>query len=416
MARVFLSFVLLASAGATQNASASTGLCATNQDCVTATSTATTECVVQADGYYSQCIDCAQTSFEGYCQAWSTPILVAALAQCQIDSCPGRCPGETDKECQVSGHASEVCVIDPESGKDQCLDCSPKTFSEECFFYSPSFLRAAELQCGESCPNRCPNHTDAECDAGQTCVVQTGGYYDQCIDCSTYLLTCIFLSDEMRAAADATCGEKCVVAAPDAPTAEAPAATCKTDKDCVTATSTATTKCVIQADGYYSQCIDCAVTSYQSQCQSWSTAILLEAELVCQVPSCPGKCPHETDAECQVPGHASEACVIEPDTNYNQCVDCSNKTFAEECFFYSPQFLLAAELKCQEDCTGRCPNHTDSECPAGQTCVVQEGGYFDECIDCTPTAFSNTCPYLSADMLSAAEAACGLTCVLRAAK
>jgi hypothetical protein len=141
------------------------------------------------------------------------------------------------------------------------------------------------------------------------------------------------------------CAPQLMASAGATQNASAPAVSCKTDKDCVSATSTPTTKCVIQADGYYSQvltarssfkehrvsqrtpsssaltpalffciapqCIDCAETSYQSQCQSWSTAILLEAEVVCKVDSCPGKCPHETDAECQVPGHITESCVIE---------------------------------------------------------------------------------------------------------
>jgi hypothetical protein len=76
--------------------------------------------------------------------------------------------------------------------------------------------------------------------------------------------------------------------------------------------------------------------------------------------------------------------------------------------------VIAAEAKCQLDCTGRCPHHTDAECPADQTCVVQEDGYFDECVDCNPVPYQEECIYLSDEMRTAADEACGLTCVMNA--
>jgi hypothetical protein len=74
--------------------------------------------------------------------------------------------------------------------------------------------------------------------------------------------------------------------------------------------------------------------------------------------------------------------------------------------------VIAAEAKCGLDCTGRCPHHVDTECPKGDTCVVQDGGYFDQCINCSPDAYQSECIYLSDEMRAAADEACGLTCVM----
>jgi hypothetical protein len=164
--------------------------------------------------------------------------------------------------------------------------------------------------------------------------------------------------------------------------------------------------CVTQADGYYSQCIDCAQASFGTQCQYWSAAILIAAEATCGIPTCPGKCPSGKDSECA----SGETCVVQADESYNQCIDCTAKLFAEECYYWTPDFLLAAEAKCQEDCTGRCPNHTDAECPAGQQCAVQADGYFDQCISCDATAFQNECKYWSEGICENAQDICHTPC------
>ena len=39
-------------------------------------------CVVQKDGYYAQCIDCAPANFTKDCHSWSDKIRAAAEARC----------------------------------------------------------------------------------------------------------------------------------------------------------------------------------------------------------------------------------------------------------------------------------------------------------------------------------------------
>jgi hypothetical protein len=71
--------------------------------------------------------------------------------------------------------------------------------------------------------------------------------------------------------------------------------------------------CVTQDDGFYSQCIDCAPASFNSQCKYWSAAILLAAETTCNIPTCPGKCPSGKDTECA----SGETCVVQVVISYS---------------------------------------------------------------------------------------------------
>ena len=129
---------------------------------------------------------------------------------------------------------------------------------------------------------------------------------------------------------------------------------------------------------------------------------------------------------------------------------CTQATFDQECYYNSPDWVIAAESICGLNCTGRCPGGSDSECPDPTICVVQADGssgelpargsscrpphspllatsltlcislfftgYFDECVDCDPDVFAQTCIYMSDAIRSASEAKCGETCALRSNK
>ena len=133
--------------------------------------------------------------------------------------------------------------------------------------------------------------------------------------------------------------------------------------------------------------------------------------------------------------------------------------FDKECFPQSDEWIIAAEATCNLNCTGRCPNHVDTECAAPELCIVLPGGApsnvpapaqvgarglprrdppsrpllpprqitkscccllrvcallasgeYDQCISCDPADFASTCIYLSQEMLEAAEERCDLTC------
>jgi len=48
--------------------------------------------------------------------------------------------------------------------------------------------------------------------------------------------------------------------------------------------------------------------------------------------------------------------------------------FDSECYYNSPDWVIAAEAACSLNCTGRCPGGSDAECPASTVCVVQADG------------------------------------------
>jgi len=357
----------------------SQGGCTTDADCGTGLS-----CVIQADGYYSQCVDCSEPSFDEQCGYWSTQILEAAFKECGISSCPGKCPGGTDAECPTG----ETCVQQDDDGSyNDCINCAD--FASECTFWGPSFLSAALAACNvESCAGACPNGLDSECPTGEVCVQQDDdGAYSNCIDCADFATDCDGWTTSFLRSAEAKCEMQCPGKCPNGLDSE-----CPSDEVCV----------VQDDDGAFSDCINCA--NFTNQCQFWTSQFLVAAEAKCGEPKCPGKCPEGSDAECPT----GEVCVAQSNSNYNDCIDCTD--FANECFYWTPSFLSAAEAKCGATCAGRCPDHTDAECPSGSICVVQADGNFDQCVDCTATTFQSTCKYWSEGILTAAEAACGEQC------
>ncbi len=52
------------------------------------------------------------------------------------------------------------------------------------------------------------------------------------------------------------------------------------------------------------------------------------------------------------------------------------------------------------------------ECPKGESCAVVAGGYYDQCVDCTPSEFSYDCKFWSDEIRDAAEKICNETCAV----
>jgi hypothetical protein len=180
---------------------------------------------------------------------------------------------------------------------------------------------------------------------------------------------------------------------------------CKTDADCVDG---ADPHCVVESQ-YYSACVDCAPSSFSDACEYMSGSFLLAAEETCGQ-GCDGRCPSGNDKECVAYDTKNETSCVVAD-GADACIDCSSQAaFDDKCFWMSDDWVIAAQDKCGLTCTARCPTHSDSDCASGMTCVVQTGGDFDQCIDCTPAEFESQCKYWSAEIRSAAEAACGETC------
>jgi len=166
---------------------------------------------------------------------------------------------------------------------------------------------------------------------------------------------------------------------------------------------------VTEQDGLYAQCIDCDPTSFGQQCAYWSQAILEAAEEACGIDTCASQTPQcTTDEDCS--SGNTTTCVTQSDGLYAQCIDCSEESFDTECIYWSDALLLAAQDSCDLICPTRCPNHTDEECPSGEVCAVEASGYYEQCVDCDEDSFQNECISWSDDMKAAAEAKCGLQC------
>ena len=175
--------------------------CKTDSDCTDGTDP---HCVVESE-FYSACVDCDPSSFSTQCQFMSASFLNASEKTCS-QTCEGRCPGGSDSECP----SDESCIY--ADGADACVDCSSQSaFDEKCQYMSDDWIISAQDKCGLDCTTRCPTHSDSDCADGLICVVQSDGYFDQCIDCTkdSFEEECKFWSDDIRSAAEEACGLTC---------------------------------------------------------------------------------------------------------------------------------------------------------------------------------------------------------------
>lgn len=250
----------------------------------------------------------------------------------------------TDADCT----GGLKCVIESPS-YSQCTDCTPAAFATQCESMSETFLLAAEAKCGIStCKDRCPHHTDADCDKPDSCVVQQDGYYAKCVDCTnstSFNEQCIYWSEQMRTAAEAKCKLNCTKLPPPSPPGPSPGG-----HNCAELQCTAPAQCVEQSDHNWAQCVDCTnATTYAQQCKGWSPSIRTAAAAKCGLPCTAdsgGAC-HAPDLPCPKP----QSCVTQADGYFSQCIDCtSEQWFDNNCKYWSDQIRNAAEKACNLEC------------------------------------------------------------------
>lgn len=181
----------------------------------------------------------------------------------------------TSDQC-VSLHPNmsmPVCVNQTGGFYSQCIDCEVKAFQLSCTFWTDALLKPAEAACDMKCTGSAPTNltctTDDDCaDAKSVCVVQDDGQYAQCVSCDPvkFEQDCISWDPKkLLPKAEAKCGVNCTGSGGLA---------CKTDGDC---TDPSKPTCVVQADGFYAQCITCAADQFKLACKSWDPQQFLPA-------------------------------------------------------------------------------------------------------------------------------------------
>ena len=139
----------------------------------------------------------------------------------------------------------------------------------------PAAVSSFACKIGYECASGEPDDnckTSADCPSGLTCVIESQ-YYSQCVDCTpaSFAKQCVYMSETFLPHAEDTCGiEKCGDRCPHHKDTEC-------DDPAV---------CVVQADGYYAQCIDCTESTFDANCKDWSQQIRAAAEIKCKL-TCP---------------------------------------------------------------------------------------------------------------------------------
>ena len=113
--------------------------------------------------------------------------------------------------------------------------------------------------------NPIPNH----------CAEQADGNYAQCVSCSAddFAHACPFWAAPFLKAAELRCGQDCARLSRNTMAD----LQCNSDAEC----SAPKSRCVVQADGEYAQCVSCYPAAFQDDCSYWEeTAFLPAAEEV----------------------------------------------------------------------------------------------------------------------------------------
>ena len=155
-------------------------------------------------------------------------------------------------------------------------------FESACIYWTNALKKPAEVACDLKCTGVPPGNltctTDDDCAAPtSSCVIQDDGQYSQCISCDefTFQQGCPSWSNTFLPKAEAKCGLKCTGAG---------GLKCHTDADC----DPAHPVCIVQADGFYAQCITCDPAQFALDCNSWDPQQFLPvAENKCKLSCTP---------------------------------------------------------------------------------------------------------------------------------
>ena len=306
------------------------------------------DCVPKADNTWSQCVDCHTSQFEEDCQKLDTDMRAAAVLDCG-KNCPNTMCTADDSGMQCVD--DYTCVIQADGGWSQCIDCTDKSqFKTDCSSWSETFQEAAEAACGYNCPSAAPiagNATmatagtdpctgDSDCDGSEICV-DVNANWAQCVDCTNFEYACPFWDADLLAAASEACVMNC------------PGVQCTDDLPCYGSK----VDCVPKADNTWSQCVDCHTSQFEEDCQKLDTDMRAAAVLDCGK-NCPNtmctaddsgmQCVDDYTCVIQADGGWSQ-CI--------DCTDKSQ--FKTDCSSWSETFQEAAEAACGYNCPSAAP-------------------------------------------------------------
>ena len=389
-------------------------------------------CVI-LNSNYSQCISCAAADFDYECGFWKKDFLKKSEAKCGK-----RCKDvQADLDCHVAADCPSSptgktprCLVMEDGGYSQCISCDERDFAYDCQSWDGDFLKEAEAKCDRDCAelakttvNDLECTSDAHCHTPtDTCVGQADGGYSQCVSCSEtfFAFSCKSWGKDLLAAAEAKCNLNCAELAKSATVVDLD---CTSDTDCDAPTGT----CVVQADGDFAQCLSCDEKAFAYACQSWDGDFLKEAESKCDRDCAELAKTTVVDLDCSSDTDCNanaNACVIQGEGDFAQCVSCDDHAFAFACRSWDADFLKAAETKCKKSCASlakitvpdlECAKSEDCHAPTG-TCVAQADGDFAQCLSCDEKAFAFACQSWDGGFLKAAEAKCDRDCAQLAKK
>lgn len=111
------------------------------------------ECAVQADGGWSQCVDCAHKSvFQEDCVKLTENLRLAAIKQCKLPCPDSRCYSEEWCPGQYK------CAVQEDGGWGQCILCTPHYFKYHCAGWPAQFASRAKALCKMGCDGKALKH------------------------------------------------------------------------------------------------------------------------------------------------------------------------------------------------------------------------------------------------------------------
>jgi len=129
-------------------------------------------CITQADGFWSQCLDCSKTSFFEECSYWDKPFRAAAEGVCEVACADKPGPPPPTDNCKGLCQSDRTCVEREDGYQSQCIACDESKFHDECGTWDRKILEVAEKTCQLNC---------AVCTAWNTDPYATGAHVSCCV-------------------------------------------------------------------------------------------------------------------------------------------------------------------------------------------------------------------------------------------
>mmetsp|Transcript_18501 Transcript_18501/g.43472 ORF Transcript_18501/g.43472 Transcript_18501/m.43472 type:complete len:264 (+) Transcript_18501:52-843(+) len=166
------------------------------------------ECVVTADGTWSQCVNCSHLGFWDDCIMMDAKVRAVATVQCK-QTCPYTTPKPITSGCKADEDckSNERCATTADGTWSQCVDCSHQ-FYKDCQKLESPVRLAAILTCKRTClSTQCSGkewcHSPYHCVGNQT--------WAQCLKCDSRTFThdCSHWTADYRAIAEHQCHRRC---------------------------------------------------------------------------------------------------------------------------------------------------------------------------------------------------------------